>query len=214
MKVDRVTLQRELARARKTLSQAERDLEGYRHHLQNVQEQTKKKHSDQHFRQELDSLRREAASKQQEVEELKKRLQSAVDKGELEKLAEKLRAKDVLLVRCDDENIQLKVQAREDAEEIADLKEELEAGRERIRALEDDENDAGYREVQLKNHEEELQRTCQTLETVQKDLQLAKKEIDEAKQDAQKAIEAKTMVEHDLNEVSSASNTRHRETHR
>ena len=201
LKVDRVTLQRELAHARKTLSQAERDLENHRHHLQDVQEKMKRKHLDDDLRHELEFLRREVVSKQTEVEELNHKLGSAAGEGDLEELEEKLRTKEALLDDRDDNIFQLQAQVQEDEEELVKMREELEAGRERIKKFEDDVNDVGDHAAQLRECQEELQLTRQALEKLKNSLQAAHHEAQEAKQNAQKAIEIKDIMEHDLNEV-------------
>lgn len=87
MKVDKVTMQKELSRTRKTLNQAERDLEAYRLHLQEVQEKVKRKHVDEATREELSSLREAVQHKEVEIAGLRRRLDSAeVQNEELESL--------------------------------------------------------------------------------------------------------------------------------
>lgn len=87
MKVDKVTMQKELSRTRKTLNQAERDLEAYRLHLQEVQEKVKRKHLDEATREELSSLREAVQHKEVEIAGLRQELDSAgVQKEELENL--------------------------------------------------------------------------------------------------------------------------------
>lgn len=87
MKVDKVTMQKELSRTRKTLNQAERDLEAYRLHLQEIQEKVKRKHLDEATREELSSLREAIRRKEVEIAGLRQELDAAeVQKEELENL--------------------------------------------------------------------------------------------------------------------------------
>ena len=80
-------MQKELSRTRKTLNQAERDLEAYRLHLQEVQEKVKRKHVDEATREELGSLREAIQQKEVEIDKLRQRLESAEVHGEeLERL--------------------------------------------------------------------------------------------------------------------------------
>lgn len=80
-------MQKELSRTRKTLNQAERDLEAYRLHLQEVQEKVKRKHLDEATREELSSLREAIQHKEVEIAGLRQELDSAeVQKEELENL--------------------------------------------------------------------------------------------------------------------------------
>lgn len=80
-------MQKELSRTRKTLNQAERDLEAYRLHLQEVQEKVKRKHVDEATREELGNLREAVQQKEVEIAGLRRELYSAeLQKEELENL--------------------------------------------------------------------------------------------------------------------------------
>lgn len=80
-------MQKELSRTRKTLNQAERDLEAYRLHLQEIQEKVKRKHLDEATREELSSLREAIRRKEVEIAGLRQELDAAeVQKEELENL--------------------------------------------------------------------------------------------------------------------------------
>ncbi len=135
LKVDRVTLQKDLSRAKATLGNAERELETYRRHLQAVQEEMKRKHADEDLREELEVLRSEVASKTSEVLDLKQRLECGENKEEeidrlhdmLSETEEQLRTSQHGQIMSDE-----KVQALEDevaskVSEILDLEQRVES---------------------------------------------------------------------------------------
>src|SRR5437764_9078588 len=59
LKVDKITMQKELHRYRKTLTAAERDLEIYRQQIEGMQEKIKREHADAGKPDELARLRHE-----------------------------------------------------------------------------------------------------------------------------------------------------------
>ena len=111
LKVDKVTMHKELSRTRKTLNQAEHDLEAYRLHLQEVQEKVKRKHVDEATREKFGNLRETVQNKEVEIAGLRRELDSAeVRKEELESLKAdvddqeaELRGKDQVIKQRDEE---------------------------------------------------------------------------------------------------------------
>ena len=76
LKVDKVTMQDELRRYRKTLVTAERELEKYRQQVLEAQERARSKHADEGQREELRRLRHALAESDAEVQELREKLES------------------------------------------------------------------------------------------------------------------------------------------
>ncbi|KFH43776.1 hypothetical protein ACRE_054720 [Hapsidospora chrysogenum ATCC 11550] len=111
LKVDKVTMQRELHKYKKHLTTAERDLESYRQQMMELQEKAKRKHVDENQRAEMDELRRILEEREDEVKELQRRLSEGQnDQDRVEKLQDDiadleadLREKDRLLSERDDE---------------------------------------------------------------------------------------------------------------
>src|SRR5438552_16623097 len=110
LKVDKVTMQKELHRYRKTLGAAERDLEQYRQQILEIQERAKRKHADDGLREELERLRGELADKEAEVQELREKLEKAEQREDAERLKENLndleadlREKDRIIEEREDE---------------------------------------------------------------------------------------------------------------
>ena len=145
LKVDRITLQKELAQARKTLTRAERELEQYRLHLQEVQKDIQRKHIDEDLRRELESLKESVAAKDLEIDGLWRKVSRAnrndeeIEKlqGDVEDLEAEIREKDRVVEGHEDEIDRLKERAEKDSDELASLREDLENEKKRNDDLED-----------------------------------------------------------------------------
>ncbi len=104
-------MQKELHRYRKSLGQAERDLEAYRLQFTELQEKARQKHADASLREELEQLRATVSDKENEIEELKKKLHDMGDAGaeagklreEIEDLQADMREKDRIIEEREDE---------------------------------------------------------------------------------------------------------------
>ncbi|MCJ1465199.1 hypothetical protein MMC07_003815 [Pseudocyphellaria aurata] len=188
LKVDRVTLQKELSRARKTLSHAERELETYRRHLQEVQEDVKRKHIDEGIRIELESLRDDVAAKNSEVNDLKERLESAeVDEEELERAKEnaegleaEIRARDRLIEERDVEIERLQAREKNDSDNIDEgIRIELETLRDDVAAKNSEVDDLKERLESAEVDEEELERAKDNAEALEAEIQERDRLIEE-----------------------------------
>jgi chromosome segregation ATPase len=209
LKVDKITMQKELVRAKKTLSQAERDLEAYHLHLQGVQEDLKRKHVDKGLREELESLRSKVTSKEIEVRELHQKLEIADNnvgalekcREDIEELEADLREKDRLTEERDEENDRLKAQARKDSEELEEIYEELEAGKRQIEDLEERQNSSTEQAAKLEATQKELDHVRNNLQHLQDTVQRAEATARTAKVDFEEAFASKQKAEDDLDEV-------------
>ena len=165
MKVDRITLQKELARCKKTLNQAERDIEAYRQHLENVQAKAKKEHADESLRKELEDIKLALGDKEEEIVELRERLDATEGRNEdLQKLKDDvgdleadIRSKDLQIEERENEIDGLKAQASKDADELDDICAELDAERKRVEELEAGQATRAQTEEKLREAEENLQ---------------------------------------------------------
>jgi chromosome segregation ATPase len=91
LKVDKVTLQKELHRYRKIFGAAERELEQCRQQLLDFQEKMKRKRADDGLLEELERLRGELDDKEAEVQELRgKREEAEQQQEDIERLRESL----------------------------------------------------------------------------------------------------------------------------
>ncbi|TRX90527.1 hypothetical protein FHL15_008500 [Xylaria flabelliformis] len=75
LKVDKVTMQRELSKYKKHLASAEKDLETYQQQILDVQEKAKKKYADQSQKAENDALRHRLEEREAEISQLQQQLQ-------------------------------------------------------------------------------------------------------------------------------------------
>lgn len=91
LKVDKVTMQRDLHKYKKHLAAAEKDLETYQQQILEVQEKAKKKYADQNQRAEIEALRRSLEDKDAEIENLQRQLQrGSKDQGTIDQLHDEI----------------------------------------------------------------------------------------------------------------------------
>ena len=113
LKVDKVTLQRELARTRKTLVVAEREIETFRIQIKNQQEHTERGLSDEQLHRELDRQRQKVQALEQESEKLQADLGSAEEQRhailkleeDIENLEAEIRERDRTIDSKEDETV-------------------------------------------------------------------------------------------------------------
>ncbi|KAL1967585.1 hypothetical protein VTN77DRAFT_3100 [Rasamsonia byssochlamydoides] len=179
LKVAKVTMQRDIARYKKSLHQAERDLEAYRLQLQELREKAKRRQMDEAVQKEMDWMREELETRETQVRDLQEELKEAKEKASEE--VEKLR----------DEIEDLEATIREKDRIIEEKDDEID----NLKANEGKENDA------VAELEAELERAKEQLEELQENLDQAKAEAREANEARQRAIEEKEQAEENLKEL-------------
>ena len=133
LKVDKVTMQRELHRYKKHLTAAERDLETYRQQMLELQEKAKRKYADENARAEMDKLQRQVEERDALIEDLQRQLEEAQqgddqvaklqdDIGDLEA---ELREKEGFVSERDDEIEDLKDKLDEAEEKAKDIERKM-----------------------------------------------------------------------------------------
>ncbi|KAI0517746.1 hypothetical protein F5B22DRAFT_602196 [Xylaria bambusicola] len=146
LKVDKVTMQRELSKYKKYLASAEKDLETYQQQILDIQQRAKKKYADQAQMEENDALKQRLEDREARIESLQRHLQEREtndddEAGQLrdriEDLETDLRARDMEINEHEDEieNLrqQLEQQTQNDGHanrlqsEISDLESSLRA---------------------------------------------------------------------------------------
>ncbi|CAD6577295.1 MAG: hypothetical protein ASARMPREDX12_008297 [Alectoria sarmentosa] len=178
LKVDKVTIQKELRQCRKSLSVAEHNIEEFKRHVEDLQEKAKRKHADETLRRQLEDLRSDLAAKESTIEELRQRLETAEGdretldklKGDIEDLGADLREKDRVIEERDDEIDKLKEQSRKDSDEFNEVCAELEASKKRIEDLEQERGDSAQQAARLKEAQGELQDALEAKQRVEEDL--------------------------------------------
>lgn len=147
LKVNRITMQRELHKFKKTLVQAERDTELYRRQLEEYKERVRQKKIDETIRVELAALKSELQQKDQELEATRTKYDnvasandSEVDKlrDELADLQADLRERDRQLEEREEEIDNLKSDANKGSNDVADLEDELDSAKQEIAELRDE----------------------------------------------------------------------------
>ncbi|KAH8424006.1 putative spindle-pole body protein (Pcp1) [Aspergillus melleus] len=179
LKVAKLTMQRDISRYKKSLQQAERDLESYRVQFQEYREKTRRKQTDETVQRELDMMREELESREIQVRDLQEELRTAKNRQSEE--TEKLR----------DEVEDLEAALREKDRTIDAREEEIEELKDR----DNKENDA------LSELESELQRAREQMEELQESLDQARTEAREAKYEASHATQEKEEAERNLQEL-------------
>lgn len=151
LKVNRITMQRELHKFKKSIAQAEHDAEVYRLQLEDYRERMKRKQADESVRVEIERLQVEVQSKETEIEELRTKLQLAQERDDqkLEKLRDEIgdleadvREKDRVIEQHEGEAERLKEAANKDSDAAVQLEEELEAAQKQVEDLQEEHDQA------------------------------------------------------------------------
>ncbi|KAJ5103738.1 hypothetical protein N7532_004267 [Penicillium argentinense] len=178
LKVARLTMQRDISRYKKSLLQAEHDLEEYRQQLVEMRDRARRKHTDEEVQREMDLMREEIDSRDNELRDLREELRLAKDEKSQE--AEKLR----------DEMEDLEATVREKERAIDERDEEIEELRENRQ-----QGDAAT-ELQA-----ELDRAKEQIQELQVSLEQAHKDAQDANETARQANDEKERAEDDLREL-------------
>ncbi|KJZ72407.1 hypothetical protein HIM_08210 [Hirsutella minnesotensis 3608] len=191
LKVDKVTMQRELHRYKKHLTSAERDLESYRKQMLELQDKAKRKHPDESQRAEVEQLRRTLQEREADVDELQRQLdQGQLDNGELEKLRD---------------NIQdLEADLREKDRLLTDRDDELEDLRDQLQEAEDKARESRRLAAELEKtgpREEELENAKETIQDLEESIRRFEEQVEDMKDRVEEAMNQKERAEQDLQEL-------------
>lgn len=191
LKVDKVTMQRELSKFKKTLTASEREVDILRQQFMEMQDKTKQKRGDVDLREELDRLQRILDDKDAEMDLLRKQQNHTEDlQDKIHDLEADLRERDRI------------VDDRED--EIENLKDDLEKRDSKISELEDSMKQARRRAIELEEKaqaSDELEDAKETIQELQGDAKRLREELEDAKEDRQEALKEKERAENDLEEL-------------
>lgn len=191
LKVDKVTMQRDLHRYKKTLTAAEHDVELYRQQILEMQEKVKRKHANEGQQEELDRLHLALDEKEAELQELKTKgteFDNLEDK--IHDLEAELREKDRI------------INDRED--DVDNLKDEVDKHLATISDLEESAKQAQRREVELEEKiqsSEDLAEAKDTIEELELEVERLRQLLEDAKEDRQEAIREKERAKDDLEEL-------------
>ena len=179
LKVNRITMQRELHKFKKNIAQAERDAEIYRLQLEQYRQSVKQKHANESTRLEMERLQSELLSKEAEIERLQNKLESVKDSQDQE--AEKLR----------DDVEDLQADMKEKERKLEDFEDEIDALK----------MNASKDSSKSDELQDEIESLNEQLEQLKQDLERAEDRGKEAKDEREEALDEKKRAEDDLEEL-------------
>ncbi|KAJ5574175.1 uncharacterized protein N7459_008602 [Penicillium hispanicum] len=178
LKVLRLTMQRDISRYKKSLLQAERDLEDYRQQLMEMRERARRRQTDEEAQREMDLMREEIDSRDNELREIREEL----------RLAKNGQSQEIEKLRDEVEDLEAMVREKDRAIDARDEElEELKAN--------GNNNDAAT-EFQV-----EIDRAKEQIQELQESLEQAKLDAQEAADTARHATDEKDRAEEDLREL-------------
>ncbi|QGI80714.1 unnamed protein product [Fusarium fujikuroi] len=198
LKVDKITMQRELHRYKKHLTTAEKDLESYRQQMLEVQEKAKRKYANQSNQAEVEKLQRILEDREADIEDLQQQLQQ--QKGNSDQV-EKLQD-DIGDLEADVREKDQQLTERED--ELEDLKEQMEALRDAVSEAEEKTKDAQRKMLALEEkaqHNDELDDAKDTIQDLEHNIRRLEGQVEDAKAKMEDAVAEKERAEHDLEEL-------------
>lgn len=197
LKVDKVTMQKELHRYRKQVTSAEREIETYKQKISDLQDRVHNQRHDEGAQDELHELRRLLDDREAEIKDLYRKLDEGDRQNvEIEKLRDAVtdlehdvREKDRVLGDLEDQIDDQKQQINERDDEIVQLEDEVKKVKQERAALNQDQ------------WQMEIDDAKATIEELQEDIKSLRQEVNDAKEDAEQAVFAKTRAEQDLEEL-------------
>ncbi|KAF4335000.1 myosin heavy chain [Fusarium beomiforme] len=198
LKVDKVTMQRELHRYKKHLTTAEKDLESYRQQMLEVQEKAKRKHANQSNQAEVEKLQRLLEDREADIDDLQQQLQQQKgNNDQVEKLQD-----DIGDLEADIREKDQQLTERED--DLEDLKEQMEALRNTVAEAEEKAKDAQRKMIALEEkaqHNDELDEANDNIQDLEHNIRRLEEQLEDAKAKIEDAIAEKERAEHDLEEL-------------
>ncbi|MBE3048390.1 hypothetical protein IMZ48_38980, partial [Candidatus Bathyarchaeota archaeon] len=216
LKVDKVTMQRELHRYKKHLTASERDLEDFRQQMLDMQERAKRKYADESQRAEVDRLRALLSQRDAEIESLQREVDDAqkdderVDqlRDKVEDLEADVREKDGIIDEHEDQLDDLRDKLGGDAKDKEELIDEKE---EEIRELKTKlvESQASFKTAQRRvleleekaQHNEELDEARDAIDDLERNDRTLEAQVDEMKEKLADAVADKERATDDLEEL-------------
>ncbi|XP_044715512.1 centrosomal targeting protein [Hirsutella rhossiliensis] len=171
LKVDKVTMQRDLHRYKKHVTSAERDLENYRRQMMELQEKAKQREAD------MADLQHRLDRSQHDRGELEK------FKDDIEDLEADLREKDRIITEREDE--------------LEDLRDKLEDAEDRAR----DSQRLAAEMKKADSQEQELEEAKETIQDLEQNIRRLEEQVEDIKDRMDEAMAQKERAEQDLQEL-------------
>ncbi|KAI0453923.1 microtubule associated-domain-containing protein, partial [Xylaria acuta] len=211
LKVDKVTMQRELSKYKKHLASAEKDLETYQQQILDVQEKAKKKYADQSQKAENEALRRRLEEGEAEIGHLRRQLQQqSQDDNELNKLRDEiahletdLRTRDREVNKSEEEIDQLQRKLEEGEAEIVRIQRQLQQQSQDdndVNGLRDEvanlEADLRIREREVNESEEQMDELQRKLEDKEAKIGHLQRQLQQQSQDDDELVKLRDEIAH------------------
>ncbi|KAK3181113.1 hypothetical protein K4F52_007526 [Lecanicillium sp. MT-2017a] len=191
LKVDKVTMQRELHRYKKHITTAEKEVESYRQQMIEFQEKAKRRQDDGTLREEADNLRQQLEDKEADVEDLRRQLsENQNSDDQLQKLRD-----DIMDLEADIRDKDRQITERDD--ELEDLRESADEADEKVKAAE-------RRVLELEENEpqnDDLEEAKDTIQDLEHNIRRLEEQIDELNEKLEDAASQKDRAERDLEEL-------------
>ncbi|KAF2993279.1 hypothetical protein E8E14_000293 [Neopestalotiopsis sp. 37M] len=191
LKVDKVTLQRELAKYKKQLGNAEKDLETYSEQILSMQERAKKKYADESQKIEIEKLKQDLEDKEADLEDLQRQVQQGTQESHrIEKLEGDIG--------------DLEADIRQKDNEINEREDEIEGLKDKVDEMEEKWKDAEARLAELEEKaqaSEELQEAKETIEDLETSVRRLEEQIEGFQEELEQAKADKERAENDLEEL-------------
>lgn len=191
LKVDVVTMQRELHKYKKTVASAERDLETYKRQMEELQERTKRKRADADQTARVEQLQKMLEEKETDIVDLRRQLnQSRNDDDQVEKLRDDLE--------------DLRANLREQERQLTERDDELDEFKDKLGAAEERAREAQEKAVELENSKdehEELEEAKDRIADLEHHVRQLEEQSDEFRATADEAVSQRERAESDLEEL-------------
>ena len=191
LKVDKVTMQRELHRYKKHITTAEKEVETYRQQMTELQEKAKRKQDDGTARAEVDSLRQQLEDKEGDLEDLRRQLSESQDSDDQ---VQKLRD-DISDLEADIRDKDRQITERDD--ELEDLRDRADEADEKIKSAERRVQELEQNEPQS----DELEEAKDTIQDLEHNIRRLEEQVDELNEKLEDVASQKERAEHDLEEL-------------
>jgi chromosome segregation ATPase len=191
LKVDKVTMQRELHRYKKHITTTEKEFETYRQQMTELQEKAKRKQDDGTARAETDSLRQQLEDKEADLEDLRRQLQdSQGNDDQIQKLRD-----DISDLEADIRDKDRQITERDD--ELEDLRDRADEADDKVKAAE-----RSLQELeQNEPRSDELEEAKDTIQDLEHNIRRLEEQIDELNEKLEESATQKDRAERDLEEL-------------
>ncbi|GJC77751.1 spindle pole body protein pcp1 [Colletotrichum liriopes] len=191
LKVDKVTMQRELHKYKKHLTSAEKDLESYRQQMMELQERAKRKYADQKQLAEIERLQQALEDREADLDDMQRQLNDGQqDQGQVDKLQ--------------DEISDLEAELREKERLLGDHEDEIDDLKTKLGEMEDRMKDTQRRMIELEQNaqsNDDFEEAKDTIDNLETNVRRLEDQVNDMKDKLNQAIADKEQAQGDLEEL-------------